>query len=293
MSEPDLNSLPLFIAVVEAGSFTAAAERLGCTKTKVSLVIKTLEKNLGLALFTRTTRQVSLTEAGQQLYQRCQPLLVKLQETLGEVGTDAQMLSGTLRITAPADHMALSLAPAAAAFSRLHPDLSLELRSGDQVADMVREGIDLAIRMGWLKDSSLRAQKLGEFEQVLLASRDYLVEMGEPKHPSELSRHRWLEFNPLPSSLNWTFEKDGEALQVQMHSRIKVDSTGTLRSLLLAGAGISVMARFGAYRENELIQILTNWRLPKGGVYAVFPPGTFVPAKARAFMNFYKNWLAE
>ncbi|WKE65896.1 LysR family transcriptional regulator [Gallaecimonas kandeliae] len=293
MKELDLNSLPLFLAVVEAGSFTAAADRFGCTKTKVSLAIKALEQNLGLALFTRTTRQVTLTEAGQQLYQGCQPLLARLGETLGEAGASAQALSGTLRITAPADHMALSLAPAAAAFAKRHPDLNLELRSGDKVADMVREGIDLAIRMGWLKDSSLRAQKLGEFEQVLLASKGYLKEMGEPRHPSELGRHRWLEFSPLPSSLTWTFEKGDEKLQVQMHSRIKVDGTGALRSLLLAGAGLSVMARFGAQGEGELVRLLPDWRLPSGGVYAVFPPGAFVPAKVRAFVDFYRDWLAK
>ncbi|EKE77543.1 LysR family transcriptional regulator [Gallaecimonas xiamenensis] len=288
----DLNALPLFVATVEAGSFTAAADRLGCTKTKVSLNIRALEQHLGVALFNRTTRQVSLTDAGQQLYLQCQPLLRRLGEAVSEVGSSARELSGTLRITAPVDHMAQSLAPAAAAFAKLHPGLNIELRSGDKVADMVRDGIDVAIRMGWLKDSSLRAQKLGEFEQVLLASKEYLAQMGVPEHPGELNRHRWLDFTPLPSSLTWTFERPGEQVQVQMHGAFKVDSTAALRSLLLAGAGLSVMARFGAVGEADLVQLLPQWQLPRGGVYAVFPPGAFIPARVRAFVDFYRDWLA-
>lgn len=293
LDELDLNALPLFIATVEAGSFTSAAERLGCTKTKVSLNIRALEKQLGLALFTRTTRQVTLTEAGEQLYQSCQPLLARLGETLSDSGNRARALSGSLRITAPVDHMAGNLAPAAAAFGRLHPDLTIELRSGDQVSDMVREGIDLAIRMGWLKDSSLRAQKLGAFEQRVIASRAYLEEMGEPRHPGELSRHRWIEFTPLPSSLTWTFAKGDEQVQVQMHSRFRVDSTVALRSLIQSGAGLSVMASHLGTQDPELAMLLPDWQLLSGGIYAVFPPGAFISTKARAFVEFYRQWLAQ
>lgn len=292
LDELDLNTLPLFIATAEAGSFTAAAERLGCTKTKISLNIRALEKQLGVMLFNRTTRQVSLTEAGQQLYQACQPLLVRLGETLADAGTSARSLTGTLRITAPVDHMAQSLAPAAAAFGRAHPELEVELRSGDKVTDMVREGIDLAIRMGWLKDSSLRAQKLGEFEQMIVASRAYLDEMGEPHHPGELSRHRWIEFTPLPSALTWSFTKGDERIQVQMHSHFRVDSTAALRSLIQSGAGLSVMPSHPGWQEVGLERLLPDWQLPSGGIYAVFPPGAFIPAKVSAFVDFYRQWLS-
>ncbi|MBR9884227.1 MAG: LysR family transcriptional regulator [Oceanospirillales bacterium] len=293
LDELDLNALPLFMATAEAGSFTAAAERLGCTKTKVSLNIKALEKRLGLALFNRTTRQVTLTDAGQQLYMACQPLLAKLGETLSEAGTSARTLTGTLRMTAPVDHVAQSLAPAAAAFGERHPDLLIELRSGDRVADMVRDGIDVAIRIGWLKDSTLRAQKLGEFEQWVVASPGYLNQMGTPDHPGELSRHRWIEFSPLPSPLTWRFTRGDEQLQVQMHSRFRVDSTGALRSLLKSDAGVSVMASYIGQQDEELVRLLPQWHLPSGGIYAVFPPGAFIPAKVRAFVDFYRQWLAD
>lgn len=291
--ELDLNTLPLFIATVEAGSFTAAADRLGCTKTKVSLNIKALEKSLGIALFNRTTRQVTLTEAGQQLYQSCQPLLAKLGETLSDAGTSERALSGTLRITAPVDHMALLLAPAAAAFGKLHSGLTIELRSGDRVSDMVREGIDLAIRMGWLKDSSLRAQKLGEFEQRVMASPGYLQKMGTPSHPRELKQHQWIEFTPLPSALTWTFEKADERVQVQMQSSFRVDNTSAMRSLIKNHAGLSVIATHLGENESDLVPLFNDWQLPRGGIYAVFPPGAFIPAKVRTFVDFYRHWLAQ
>lgn len=293
IDELDLNNLPLFIATVEAGSFTGAADRLGCTKTKVSLKIRALEKHLGLTLFSRTTRQVALTEAGQRLYRDCQPLLAQLGETLSEAGTSARSLSGSLRITAPMDHMTQTLAPAAAAFGRSHPDLSIELRSGDKVADMVQEGIDLAIRMGWLKDSTLRAQKLGEFDQQVVASPDYLREFGTPRHPTELSHHRWIEFTPLPTPLTWSFTRGDEQCQVQMSSRIKVDSTGALLSLVRNGAGLSAMAKVARHDDTSLVRLFEDWQLTRGGIYAVFPPGAFIPAKVRAFVDFYRTWLVQ
>ncbi|NAW86659.1 LysR family transcriptional regulator [Photobacterium halotolerans] len=289
----DLNTLPLFIATVEAGSFTAAAEKLGCTKTKISLNIKALEAHLGSALFNRTTRQVTLTEAGQQLYLACQPLLTKLDETLSEASTSAQALSGTLRITAPVDHMTLMLAPAVAAFAKVHPTLTIELRGGDKVSDMVRDGIDLAIRMGWLKDSSLRAQKLGEFEQRVMASAGYLQEMGRPQQPAELKHHRWIEFSPLPSALTWTFTRADEQVQVQMQSHVRVDNTSAMRSLIKSNAGLSVIATHFGENDPELVPLFTDWQLPRGGIYAVFPPGTFIPAKVRTFVDFYRHWLAQ
>ncbi|UDL06124.1 LysR family transcriptional regulator [Marinobacter sp. CA1] len=292
INDIDLNTLPLFIATVEAGSFTRAAERLGCTKTKVSLNIRAMEDHLGLALFTRTTRQVTLTEAGQQLYQACQPLLLQLGEALSDAGTSARTLSGNLRITAPADHVAQCLAPAAAEFGERHPNLRIELRSGDKVSDLVGEGIDLAIRMGWLRDSSLRAQKLGEFQQRVVTSPAYLEAMGTPAHPSELSQHRWIEFTPLPSALTWTFEKDGERIQVQMNSHLKVDSTSAIRSLIMKGAGLSVLAGNVSQQYPGLVSLFPDWQLPSGGIYAVFPPGAFIPAKVRSFVDFYRQWLA-
>lgn len=290
----DLNTLPLFAALVEAGSFTGAAERLGCNKSKVSLAIKRLEAHLGVALFTRTTRQVQLTQAGEQFYQGCAPLLAQLQELVGQVEADQHRLQGELRITAPDDFAAQVVAPAVAAFGREHPQLSLELRTGDSVSDMVREGIDLALRLGWLKDSTLRASRLGSFEQWLVASPGYLTTHGTPTDPAELARHPWIALTPLPTPLTWQFRRGDQVLQVKMQSQLKANTTAVTKRLLLEGVGLSVLADSIVQPELEsgkLVRLLPDWQLPQGGIYAVYPPGRHVPARVRGFVDFLKARL--
>ncbi|MCD5328784.1 LysR family transcriptional regulator [Chromobacterium piscinae] len=295
--EGNLEGLQIFVAVAEAGGFTAAAERLGMTKANVSLQVGRLEAQLGATLFTRTTRRVKLTEAGQALYLDAQPALAALRDALLQAGHGAAALSGTLRLTAPVSHMAESVAPAATQFIRRHPGLQLELHAIDRMVDLVAEGMDLAIRLGTLRDSSLRALKLGEFAQRLVASPAYLRERGMPGHPGELVGHDWVALTLLKTPLTWCFAgRDGEEETVRMRARIKVDSAASLRSLLLAGAGMSVLDSFSVQedlRQGRLVHLLPQWTLPKGGVYAVFPPGRHAPAAARAFVEFYRVMLAR
>ncbi|KRB94212.1 LysR family transcriptional regulator [Noviherbaspirillum sp. Root189] len=301
LGQIDLNSLVVFDRLVECGSFTAAAERLGIAKARVSIQIARLEEQLGTSLFHRTTRRVTLTDAGRSLHAECQPLLQGLQDAVMQVGQDgrdagkAVRLSGTLRLTAAVDHAVLSLAPALARFAALHPDLHIDLRASDTVADLVGEGIDVAIRLGWLRDSSLRAVKLGEFGQYLVASPDYLQRSGAPARPEELVDKEWLALSLLPTPLTWKFSApSGETCSVQMKSRIRVNSPGALRALLRHGAGISVLDQQAAsegIRAGYLVQVLPEWSLPRGGVYAVYPPGRHVPAKVRSFIAFYRDYL--
>ncbi|EKF75661.1 transcriptional regulator PtxR [Alcanivorax hongdengensis A-11-3] len=291
----DLNSLPLFVALVEAGSFTAAADRLGVNKSKVSLAIQRLEKTLGLALFTRTTRQVQLTPAGERFYQGCQPWLLQMQSLVSEVEADQSSLQGTLRISAPEDYAVQVITPAVVAFCHQHPQLNVELRSGDRVADMVSEGVDLAIRLGWLKDSSLRATRLGHFEQWLVASPDYLRRHGTPVHPDALSDHDWVAFTPLVAPLTWQFRRGKAQCQVKMHSRLKANTTAVTRAMLQAGTGLSVLADSiarPAVENGTLVRVLPDWQLPEGGIHAVYPPGDHVPARVRRFVAFLKDRLA-
>ena len=296
IAQIDLNTLVLFVAVAESGGFTAAAERLGVTKAKVSIQVGRLEALLGSALFTRTTRQVNLTEAGRALLAQCRPLLHGLQEALEHAGESQAGLTGTLRISTTVDHAIQSLAPAIAQFAKLYPLLQIDLRTGDRVADMVGEGIDLSVRMGWLRDSSMRAVKLGEFQQYAVASPEYLQRAGMPEHPADLSEREWIALSLLPTPLTWKFSaQDGSVQSVQVKSRIRVDSTGALRAILRQGSGISILDEFSAQdqlRSGHLVQLLKDWSLPPGGIYAVYPPGPHVPAKVRTFIDFYRKYLA-
>lgn len=292
----DLNAIPVFLVLAQERSFTAAAERLGCTKTKVSLQIKALESSLAVALFRRTTRLVSLTQAGEQLYQHCLPLMQQLSQHLIEAQSSEQNLTGTLVISAPEDYAQQVLVPALLAFRQQHPALAFELKSSDQIKDLVKEGIDLSIRAGWLRDSSQKAISLGSFEQWLVASPSYLQHHGLPQHPTELSQHHFICFTLLPSALHWSFSQGAEQLQVQMRSQIKTGSTASVTALVKAGAGLGVLPDYTAralIARSELAPVLPEWQLAKGGIYAVYPPGQFRPARVRLFVEFLKKWLAS
>lgn len=293
----DLNSLVVFDAVVEAGGFTAAAERLGVAKAKVSIQISRLEARLGTALFTRTTRQVTLTEAGRTLHAESRPLLRGLHEALDHVSAGQAALAGTLRLSTTVDYAVQSLAPVIARFAALHPGLQVDLRTGDRIVDLVGEGIDLSIRLGWLRDSSMRAVKLGEFEQYVVTSPEYLRRIGRPLHPQDLAESEWIALTLLPTPLTWTFSSHtGGTQTVQVKARMRVDSPGALRSMLRHGAGISVLDQYSAQMDikaGHLVRVLDDWSLPRGGVYAVHPSGRHVPPKVRAFLAFYQASLRQ
>lgn len=293
----DLNSLTFFDCVVEAGSFTGAADRLGVAKAKVSVQIARLERQLGVSLFTRTTRQVTLTDAGRALHDQCQPLLRGLSDALAEAGNEQGELSGMLRISTTALQASQTVGPALVEFAVLHPRLQIDLRTGDKVVDMVAEGIDLSFRMGWLRDSTQRAIKLRDFSQFVVASPAYLKQRGRPKRPEHLAQHDWLSLSLLPTPLTWKFSHaDGKDVVVHMNSRMQVDSPSALLSLIEHGAGISAMEEMSMKESvdaGRLVKLLPAWSLQKGGVYAVLPPGRHVPAKVRAFIDFYRTFLAR
>lgn len=292
----DLNDLAIFTAVVDTGGFTAAAERLGVTKARVSVAVRRLEAGLGVSLLTRTTRRVVPTEAGRRLHGQCAPLLAGVAEAIAEVGGEHATVAGTLKIAAPVDHTVQCLAGLAAEFARRHPRLRVNLCASDHIVDMVAEGVDLSIRVGWLRDSTQRAVKLGEFEQYVVAAPAYLRAHGTPQEPQDLVRHAWIALSLLPAPLTWTFTAaDGGAVEtVRMTSRLQTDSPAALRALLEGGAGISVMETLGigeALVRGRLQRLLPGWTLPRGGIYAVTPPGRHPPASVRAFVAFYRERL--
>jgi DNA-binding transcriptional LysR family regulator len=293
----DLNALTIFDAVVEAGSFTGAADRLGVAKAKVSVQIARLERQLGLSLFTRTTRQVALTDPGRALHDQCQPLLRGLSDALAEAGNDQGELSGLLRVATTAQQAASSVGPALVEFAALHPRLHVDLRTADRVTDMVAEGIDLAFRMGWLRDSTLRAIKLAEFSQQVVAAPAYLKRRGSPKRPEHLAQHDWVALALLATPLTWKFSHaDGKDVVVHMTSRMQVDSASALLALVESGAGLSALETMtiqASLDEGKLVKVLPKWTLQRGGVYAVLPPGRQAPAKVRAFIDFYRAYLAR
>jgi DNA-binding transcriptional LysR family regulator len=290
-----LDRLNWFVAVAEAGGFTAAAQRLDIGKTLLSQQVAKLEAELGGALFTRTTRRVELTDAGRRLYDESSPLLRELGAAVAGFGDASVRPSGTLRITAPTDYAATVVGPALAGFHRLHPQLQIELIATDDVLDLVGERIDLAVRSGWLRDSSLRAVKLGEFTQVVLAAPAYLAEAGTPRRPEQLATHRWIALRLLRTPLTWRFtHRTGRACSVRVRAGLSANSPQALLGLLRGGAGISVMTDFGAAADlhsGTLQRVLHDWNLPSGGIHLVYPATRQPPGKVRHFIDFFREYL--
>ncbi len=285
---PGLQRLALFAAVFETGGFTAAARRLGVVKALVSQQIGRLEAELGTTLFLRTTRRVVPTDAGQRLYEECAPLLTALEDSLARASGEATP-SGLLRITASADYAASVLAPLLTLFGTRHPQLQIEVVASDQVLDLVGERIDLAIRAGFLRDSSLHALKLGSFEQGVVASPEYLRRAGMPQQPHDLAAHRWVALTLLAAPLTWAFvAADGSRSTARVTAAMRVNSPAALLGLVRNAAGISVMADFTVaddIRDGRLLRLLPQWQLPEGGMYAVYPSTRHIPAKLRLFLE--------
>lgn len=290
----DLNDLKAFLAVAHCGSFTQAAEQMGVAKSRISQQIQRLESGLGVALFHRTTRRVRLTLSGESLIEECEPIMQGLADALVRAGEDGQGLTGPLRISAPVDFAVQFLTPVVKEFMALHPLLTIELRSSDHITDTVREGIDVAFRAGWLQDSSLRAVKLREVRQRVMASPAYLQQYGTPTSPDELVNHKWLMLTLLRSPLTWSFIGQQGEEKVLLRPHLKVDSAPLLRNMIKEGLGISVLEEMSAKKdiaEGTLVPLLDAWRLPSIGVYAVYPTGGLISPKARAFVAFCREAL--
>ncbi|AOY02044.1 transcriptional regulator [Jeongeupia sp. USM3] len=291
----DLNLLAAFAAVAETGSFTAAAERIGRPKSQLSLQVSRLEAELGVRLFTRTTRKVSLTEAGSALFDDCAPLLREMQAALERLDADRREPSGLLRLTVSAEYAATVLAPLIVGFLERYPKMEIDIVTASEQVDLVDARLDLAIRMGWLKDSSLRAVPLGDFGQWVVAAPDYLRRHGTPQTPADLAAHRWVALTLLRSPLQWTFAAPaGGDEAVRVKAALKVNSTAGLQGLVSAGAGLSTLPDFMVaeqVRIGQLTRVLSGYALPRAGIYAVYPDGRHVPAKVRAFIDHVRDAL--
>lgn len=297
MSAPDidLNRLVIFTALVEAGSFTAAAQRLGMTKSRVSQQLAALEAELGVTLVLRTTRRMALTSAGEQFHADSLRLLDDARAAIARAGATRSTPSGLLRVTAAGDYGPAVIAPALASFRRAFPQIEVDLVVTDRIADPIAERFDLSIRVGWLRDSSLRAARLTAFRQCLVASPAYVAARGMPAHPRDLVRHDWIALSVLRSPLRWTFTSHrGARTTVRLHSSMQSNSTLTVHAFVRSGAGLSVLPDYLVgedLRSGRLVPVLPQQRLPEGGIFAVYP-GREPPAKVRAFIAHLREQLA-
>lgn len=291
-SSVDLSRLEVFLAVAETHGFTTAAQRLGATKAMVSQQISRLEEEVGTSLFHRTTRRVTLTDAGQRLFERALPLVRDLTTALDEVGADDRSLTGTLRITSSDDYVEAELGNQLTKFAEIHPRLAMDIMASDEVLDLAAEGLDLAVRTGWLRDSSMHAVRLRELEQFVVASPAFVAKSKECRSPVDLEGLPWIALTRLRSPLTWQFAKGAKHQTVRVTSRIRTNSSSATLAMARAGAGATVLADFmvrAALEEGSLVRLLPDWSLPRGGVFAIYPSTRHVPSRIRALVDFLKQ----
>ena len=285
----DLKRMVIFAHVVDAGSFTGAAQQLAIAKSAVSKHISVLEKNVGTQLINRTTRGLSLTEEGAQYYQLCQRLLACAEEARHLASAMREAPYGTLKVATPASFGAQFIAPLLHDFLQQYPALNAQLLLDDQVQDMVKEGIDVSLRVGWLPDSSFRARKLGNAKRILCAAPEYLAKSGVPQTPQELAHHEWIILTLLPTPYRCTLSKLKQKHTLQLKGRIKTNNGNAVRALLLAGAGVAGLSDFLVaqdIREGRLVQLLPEYDISDAGIYAVYQDQRQLPAKIRCFIDY-------
>ena len=282
--------LQAFVAVVEAGTFTAAADRLNIAKSAVSRRVSALEERLGVQLLRRTTRVLNLTETGQSFYDHSARILADLDEAEAAVQQEHGELRGSLRVALPLSFGVRHMCKPIAAFSKRHPRLKFDLDLNDRRIDLVEEGIDVAIRIGHLKDSSLIARKLFDVHTVVAASSHYLHTHGTPESPEELRNHECLVYSNLqdPDRWSWT-DENGKKQVVEVKTAMRASSGDYLTNAAAHGLGVVIQPTFlaaEAIRRGNLVPILADYEWPTSPAYAVYPPTRHLSYRVRAFIDF-------
>ncbi|WP_439519569.1 LysR family transcriptional regulator [Hydrogenophaga sp.] len=290
-----IQSIRVFARVVEAGTFTKAAESLDLPKGTVTKLVQHLESRLKVKLLNRTTRRVTVTPDGAAYYERTVRVLNDLDDIEASMTNAQASPSGRLRVDVGTSVAQQIIIPALADFYRRFPDIQLDLGVTDRIVDIVADNVDCVIRGGELTEQSLVARRVGNLPLMAVASPAYLQAHGSPGHPDELERaHTVVNFfssrtgRPYPQE----FEKDGEKLEVSGRYKVSVNESNALTAAVLAGLGVSQIGAFTAVpliQRGELVQVLPDWTCPTIPLYVVYPPNRHLSAKVRAFVE----WVAE
>lgn len=281
-----------FVEVAQSHSFTSAAKKLKTSVAQVSRRVSALEERLAVKLLNRTTRKVSLTEAGLVYFQQCKHLVEGLELANIAVTQMQSQPKGLLKVTAPVTYGEQKLAPLFNQFLQLYPQIDMELILSNQKLDLVESGIDLAIRLGRLENSTMIARQLASRQIYVCASKDYLQRFGEPHTLSELSQHQCL----LGSLDHWHFQQAGKSLSIRVHGRIKCNSGFALRDAALRGLGLVQLPDF--YVEEDLavgalIEVLTQFREQREGIWALYPQNRNLSPKVRLLIDFLVEKLSD
>ena len=290
------HELDAFIAVVEAGGFSAAARRTGESQSATSKAIGALEKRLGVMLFNRSTRSVTLTDQGQRYYDRTKPLVDEMDEADSELTSSTLNASGLIRIAASSTFGRLHILPLIPDLLSLNPGLRVDLVLSDFVRDMVEDRIDLAIRVGPVNDPDAVVRRVASTPLVCVGSRRYFEQRGIPKTPAELVDHNCLLYGGLVESANWPFVGPEGRFSVAVRGNLSSNSVETIRAGVLAGVGIDLFAKVSLadeLRHPDVITILDEFISDVRDVSLIWPKRRFVPARVRRATDFFAAALPQ
>jgi DNA-binding transcriptional LysR family regulator len=291
-----LRLMETYIRVLETGSFSTAARHLNVGQSAVSKSIAQLEERLGVRLLMRSTRGLMPTEAGQNFFERARRAIEEADKAdlaARGAGTD---LVGRLRVSAGGTFSSLHLVPRLPAFLAAHPNLSIDLILDDRMIDLIEEGVDVALRVGTLRDSSLTVRKIATSRRLVLGTPAYFERAGIPSTPSELIGHAAVIYSQEAGCDSWCFRRGASEVPVSLSGRLRMSAAEGVRAAVLGGLGLAIASEWMFAPElasRAVCAVLTEWTLPTSGLWAVFPTGRMASAKARAFASFMEAELHQ
>ena len=287
-----LAAMEAFVVVVDTGSFSAAARRLNVGQPAVSKMVAQLEDRLGVKLLVRTTRGLTATEAGLNYYERARRSIEEADEAELSARTAGSSLTGRLRVCAAVTFARIHLIPRLPEFLARHPELEMDVVLDDRNIDLVQEGIDVALRMGRLVDSTLTARRIASSPHAVLATPSYFARSGEPAKPGDLAGHEAVIYDQRGGGPAWIFQRDGAQIAVTLKGRLRVSAAEGLRAAVLANAGLAIVSEWmfaPEIADGTVKVVLKDWELPRIDLWAVSPAGRTASVKARTFTAFVQE----
>lgn len=291
-----LGAMRVFIRVVQTGSFSSAAREQNTSQATISKKVAALEAKLGIKLLTRSSRELSLTEAGNEYFDRSMAIIAELDEAEASVRSQVASPKGIIRLTAPVVFGRLVLAPILPEFLSLYPEIKVDLALSDKHVDLIGEGVDVAIRARQLEDSSLIARHLFDNPMFLVASPQYLEMQGEPTEPEALKRHNCLVYSLLKSVNIWHFRYKEKDISVPVNGNFQCDNGDAILEMVLKGAGLAQLPTWMVEEHlsaGRLKLVMPEYVAPPLPFNAIFPQSRYVPLKVRAFVDFLKQKLLQ
>ncbi len=291
-----LAAMEAFVRVVNARSFSRAAEQLCIGQSALSKTITQLERRLGVRLLLRSTRKLMPTEAGQSFYEHAQRSIEEADEADRVARGAAETLSGRLRICAAVTFARLHVIPHLSTFLAQHAALEIDIILDDRNIDLIEAGVDVALRMGQLSDSTLTARKIAQCHRRVIGTPSYFESMGVPQTPTDLAVHQAVIYAQRGGGTNWVFRRGTAEISVTVEGRLRVSAAEGVRECVLAGMGFAIASEWmfaPELRSGTVKSVLNNWSLPPVDLWAVFPMGRDVSAKARAFAGFIQKQMSH